>query len=405
MIFSLSWRNIWRNRSRTVITLLSVAFAVFLSILMHSMQDGVFGHMVNNVVRFYTGYLQIHQNGYWKEQMLDNGFEWTDHLKSKLLSHDEVTALVPRLECFMLVSSHNRTKGCFIVGTNPAREDELTQLQSKLVSGSYIKENDTAVLLGEGLATNLNVQVGDSIVFMGQGMHGSMAAFKACIKGLLHFGSPEQNAQFVYTPLQYLQYQLNAENYVTSVSIDMANKKNMLKLQKELQAIAGPDYECMNWQELLPDIHGHIQADKNSAAIFTGVLYLIISFGIFGTLLMMLAERQREFGIMLSLGMHKHTMAWSLMLEVMLIGFLGVITGIILSLPLTFYFTQHPIKLGGKIAEVYEDFGFEAILPASVAPEIFIQQAIIVMIITLVLSLYPLFHVQRLDPIKAYRSK
>lgn len=405
MIWILSWRNIWRNRSRTLITLLSVAFAVFLTIVMQSLQKGIFDHMINNVVRYYTGYVQIHQAGYWKERILENSFEWPGTLEKKISNIQGIQGWVPRLESFMLASSEMHTKGCFVIGTNPDLENRLTRLQTRLVAGSYLELHDKALLLGDELAHKLKIKPGDSLILLGQGMQGSLSAFKAPVKGILHFGSPDQNARFIYSSLPFLQTQLNAENFITSLSIDIPNENQMVMVQKKLLQNLDSSYECLNWRELLPDLNGHIEADKNSSSIFSGVLYFIITFGIFGTLMMMMAERQREFGIMMSLGMQKSFLSFTLFLEIMMVSLLGVACGMVMSIPITFYFQEHPIQLGGKIAEVYKEFGFEALLPMAVSPSIFIRQAVIVFGIASILSLYPMWHIKNLNPVKAFRSK
>ncbi len=405
MIFSLSWRNLWRNPARTLITSLSVAFAVFLAILMHSFQDGIFGQLVQNVVRFHTGYLQIHQSGYWSEQIIDNGFQWPDELESKINGTEGIRGVVPRLESFMLGSAGTQTKGCLVIGTVPDLEDQLTSLRSKLRDGTYFHSGDSVALVAEGFAKKLQLKTGDSLVLLGQGLHGSFTACRLRIGGLVHFGNPEQNNSVVYIPLPYFQYLMNGENWITSLVLDVDRPDEMESIQLQLRKKLGNNYECMNWKELLPEISGHIKGDEASGMMFSGILYLIIAFGIFGTLLMMLAERRREFGILISLGMKKQLLSRMLVLEVILLSSLGTLTGIVMSLPIAWYFHFSPIQLGGNFAKAYEQFGFEPIIPTSLNPAIFLTQAAFVFTIALLLACYPWWHIHTLDPMKAFRSK
>jgi ABC-type lipoprotein release transport system permease subunit len=382
----------------------SIAFAVLFAILMKSFQNGVFNNLIKNVVGYYSGYVQIHQKGYWDEQVLDNSFEFNNSLNDKLQENPQLTAIVPRLETFVLASKGNTTKGCMLVGTDAAKENKLTQLKSKLIKGSYFENHEAAVLLAEGLAKRLDVAVNDTIVLFGQGFHGAMAAGKYKIKGIIHLASPSMNNAFVYLPLAATQYFLSAENRSTSISLGIDDSENTAAITQKLQKSIGKNYEVMPWQELIPDVANHIKADGFSFYIFSGILYLIIGFGLFGTVLMMTVERQYEFGMLIAIGMKKSKLELILFGETVLITLFGVLLGILLSLPLVLYLKENPIRFGGEVAKAYEQFGFEALFPAAVDQNIFITQSLIVLAMAVVIGLYPIWHVNRLDPVKAMKK-
>ncbi|MFV7235804.1 ABC transporter permease [Flavobacterium sp. ZB4R12] len=404
MILKLIWRNLWRNSRRTLITMASIAFAVLFAVLMKSFQNGVFNNLIKNVVGYYSGYVQIHQNGYWDEQVLDNSFALENSLTVQLQQNPQITAIVPRLETFVLASKGNTTKGCLLVGTDAVRENNLTQLKSKLIKGTYFEKNEEAVLLAEGLSKRLDVSVNDTIVLFGQGFHGVMAAGKYKIKGIVHLASPAMNDAFVYLPLAAAQYFLSAENRLTSVSLGIDNPENTDAIVQNLKNAIGEKYEVMPWQEMMPEIANHIKADGFSFYIFSGILYLIIGFGLFGTVLMMTAERKYEFGMLIAIGMKKTKLELILLGETLLITFFGVLLGFLLSLPLVIYLKERPIRFGGEIAKVYEQFGFEALFPTDVDQSIFLTQSLIVLAMAIVIGLYPLWHVRGLDPVKAMKK-
>lgn len=404
MILKLIWRNLWRNSRRTLITMASIAFAVLFAVLMKSFQDGVFNNLIKNVVGYYSGYVQIHQKGYWDEQILDNSFELKKELNNQLQQNHQITAIVPRLETFVLASKGNTTKGCLLVGTDAVRENKLTQLKSKLIKGSYFKNNEATVLIAEGLAKRLEVSVSDTIVLFGQGFHGVMAAGKYKIKGIIHLASPEMNAAFVYLPLTATQSFLSAENRLTSVSLGIDDPENTDAIAQNIKAIIGQQYEVMPWQELIPDVANHIKADGFSFYIFSGILYLIIGFGLFGTVLMMTAERKYEFGMLIAIGMKKSKLQLIVFGETVLITFFGVLLGILLSLPLVLYLKEKPIRFGGELAKAYEQFGFEALFPTNVDQNIFITQSLIVLGMAVMIGVYPLWHIHGLDPVNAMKK-
>ncbi len=405
MIERLTWRNLWRNRRRTLITTGSITFAVLFAILMQSFQKGIFDHLIENVVGFYHGNLQVHGAGYWAEQIMDNSFEADDAMMNQWAQQKHVQGIVPRMESFMLASNDSITKGCMVVGTDPEREDQLTHLKSRLKKGRYINNDESAILLAEGLAERLHLAVGDTMVLIGQGYQASLAAGKYPVAGIVHFGSPTINNSMAYLPLAQAQYLQGADGRLTSIAFDIDDPAHLTALQHDVKAIAGPGYEVMTWSEMMPEIGSMIRGKAASFYIFTGILYLIIGFGIFGTILMMTAERRYEFGMLVAIGMKKSLMGRMLFGETLLITLLGAISGVLISLPIVWYMKARPIRATGNMAEVYEQFGFEAVLPTALDWHIFLQQSLTVLIIAFVIGLYPLWHTARLDPVRAMRGQ
>lgn len=404
MILQLAWRNLWRNASRSFIAMASVWCAVVLAVALSSLQKGIFDRLITNVVSFYSGYIQIHRAGYQSEQTLENSFPLTDSLQNAVLSVPGVASVTPRLEAFALASTGEKTKDCLVSGVSPERENVVTRIKSKLVAGAFLTENSTTVMLAEGLAKRLQSGLGDTLVLLGQGYYGATAAGKFVIGGILHFGSPELNDRVAFLSLAEAQHWLDAPGLATTLVVSPhapdASKQLTTSLRKALPA----DFETLSWEEIMPDINEHIRTDTTSSNIILGVLYLLISFGIFATILMMLAERQREFGMLVALGMKKLQLARLVLLESVFITLTGCVLGLLASLPIVWQLARHPIRIGGETAKVYERFGFEAVFPAAISPAIFGRQALVVLFIGLLLSLYPVIKVLVLKPVEAMRA-
>lgn len=403
-LIKFAWKNMWRNRNRTTITMAAVFFAVILSVLTTSLQEGVFDNLIKNVVSFYSGYIQVHKEGYWNEQILDNTFEGSNQLESKILQQTNVTAIAPRLESFALASSDSLTKGCMVIGIDPDKENSITDLRNKVIKGEYLTENDKGVLLAEGLARRLKLNLSDTLILIGQGYHGAMAVGKYHIKGILKFGSPDLNDQSLYLSLPVTQELYTAENMLTSYVIGLENPDILDPTAASIRSTLGENYEAMTWEEMMPEVIQHIKTDKGSMVIIQGVLYMLICFGIIGTLLMMMVERRYEMGMLVAIGMKKAILMQLLMIESILTVFSGCILGILASIPIVLYLYRYPIRFKGEMADVYEEFGFEAIFPTSTDPKIFLTQGLIVLILALVLSLYPIVKIARLNPVTAMKK-
>lgn len=402
-LFGMAWKNIWRNRSRTLISMAAIFFAVVLSILAKSLQDGVFNNLIKNVVSFYSGYVQIHKQGYWDEQILENSFESSLKTEALILKNSNVNIVTGRLESFALASSEELTKGCLIIGIEPEKENQLTSLKSKISSGNYLRDEDLSVLLSEGLAGRLNLKVNDTIVLLGQGYHGSTAVGKYPIKGLVKFGSPELNNKTLFMPLALSQDLFQAYGIVTSYVLALKNTQELDATSNALRKSLGKDYEVKTWEQIMPEIKQHIKTDKNSMKYIIAFLYMLICFGIFGTILMMMEERKFELGMLVAIGMKKILLFILIFIESVFTVFTGCLTGVLFSIPLLYYLKVHPLKFEGDTAAAYEQFGFEPIFPVSTDYKIFINQSLIVLFIALILSLYPVYKLIRLDPVNSMK--
>lgn len=393
----------WRNRNRTVITMAAVFFAVILSVIASSLKDGIFDNLVKNVVSFYTGYVQVHKQGYWDEQILDNSFESSPETERKILQDKNIAAVSARLESFALVSSAEITKGSLVVGINPGNENQITLLENKLTEGSYLLDGDNAVLLAQGLAGRLQLKVNDTAVLIGQGYQGATAAGKYIIKGIVRFGSPDLNDKALFMPLAAAQDFYSAYGMITSYVLSLHDTKKLESIAANVRQSTGPAYEVMTWEEIIPEVKQHIRTDSNNMQYVQYILYMLICFGIFGTLLMMMVERKFEMGMLVGIGMKKSKLIILLLFESVFTVLAGCVLGIIASIPLVFYLNKHPLKMGGETAQAYERFGFEAIFPASVEASNFINQGLIVLVIGIMLSLYPMYKVIRLNPVTAMK--
>lgn len=405
MYFTLAWRNIWRNKRRSYITIASITFAVMLACAMRSVQLGSYERMIETAARFFTGYIQIHKNGYWEDKTIDNSFSYTEDLIEKVASVEGVLEVVPRIESFALASYDQKTKGTMVLGIDPEKEHKLTEVKDKLVEGEYLEADDQSIMIAKGLADYLRVGIGDSVVLIGQGYHGTNAVGIYPVSGIMKFPVPEQNNSTIYLPLKEAQWLYATGDQLSSLSlvIDKANHVDRIVagISKDVDLEA---YEVMGWKELMPELVQGIEIDNLSSKVMIWILYIVIGFGMFGTFLMMTAERMYEFGVLLSIGMKRIKMQFVIFLEMALMATIGVIAGVMISLPFIIYYHFHPIYFGGEMQAAIEDFGVEAAYYFSMQPSLFYNQAWAIFLMAGILSLYPLIVIHRLKPVKAMRE-
>lgn len=403
MIVKLAWRNIWRNRRRTFITAASILFAVLFASLMESLQKGAWNNMINNVVNFYYGYAQIQQKGYWDDRTIDNAFVLHDSLLSLPDKIDPLAGIVPRLESFALASTGNKTFGVMVVGIDPGRENAMTGLADRVESGAYLSvDSEPAALLATGVAERLNLDVGDTIILISQGFHGVNAAGKYPVQGMVDFPSPDLNKQLLYLPLQEAQHFYGAYDRVTSLALNLKSNDDISPVRRQVTtALDTSTYQFMDWKAMMPELLEAKALDSAGNIIVYLILYLIIAFGIFGTILMMTKEREYEFGVLTAIGMRRGKLGLVIWLETVMLGLLGALSGILLSVPVVWYFKVNPIQFTGEYAHMMEQYGFEPIFPAQLDWTIFATQALLVFLVTALLALYPIWKIRHLQPVEA----
>ena len=403
--FKLAWRNIWRNKRRTLITIASIFFAMFLDLVMRAMQVGSYSHWTDSIVKTYCGFIQVHKTGYWNDPTLDNSFEINTEIENKINQADNVSAVIPRFESFALASTGNQTKGVLVIGIDPEKEKQLTHPETKIVNGTYLDKDPSGVLVSQRLAEFLKLNVNDTVTLLSQGFQGVTAAGIFPVEGIIRLPNPELDRRMIFMSLENAQYLYNAEGRLTSLVI---NIKETDKLHHTVNGIKSlfdlNQYEVMSWKELNPEIVQAIESDQSSGFIMLGLLYLIVGFGVLGTLIMMTTERKREFGVMVALGMQKLKLGLLVTMEMILLGIIGIISGIIGSIPVILYFRQNPIEFKDEYATMFEQYGMEPVMPFAFQPDYFIGQTLVVFLIFFIAILYPVYSVIRLKEINALKA-
>ena len=405
MTLKLALRNLWRNRRRTLITAASVMFAAFFAITMSSIQKGTWQNTLEGILHNYTGHIQVHAKGYWENHSIDLLLPDRTSLIDTIRNSQGVELVMERLQNFSLVSTGPTTKGVLIAGVKPEQFRQFNNISSKVKKGSFIQDGRDEAVVGEKLAELMGQSVGDTIICISQGYRGNNAVGQYTISGIVDFGNPEFNRQLILIPLNQAQLFYAAEGLLSSLVLITDNIDEVERTAQNLRNILDTSrYEVMDYQELLPALIEGKALDEASAKIILYILYILIGFGILGTVMMMLKERQYEFGVLKAIGMKSRQLFFMIFIEILSIGLIGVLAGTLLALPLVLYFQYNPVHLGGVVAETYEQFNMEPLVSAAIQPGIFFEQAIMVFIMVVLISLYPFFNLRRMKPVEAMRA-
>jgi ABC-type lipoprotein release transport system permease subunit len=439
---------------------------------MRSYQLGSYDSMIMNFIGSYSGYLQVQNVKYQDNPTIDYSFAYNDSLYMAISGVPNVVSVSPHIESFALASSGTQTKGVAVLAIDPEKERRFSNPENKLVkyritaesvgklkrsgnipdaiiarirlltgssyssearvelelglssaddekylpailesgrvSNSYLSFDDNGVLVSDRLAGYLKVTIGDTVVLMGQGYHGSSAAGIFPVRGIIKMPSPEIDNKLVIMTIPAAQKFFDADGKITSLSVNLTSKvaRIMKGAQKKINfLLTDKNTVTKTWEELNPVLVQQIQGDSQTGMAMLAMLYFIIFFGIFGTVLMMITERTREFGVLIAIGMQKRKLKRIVSIEMFLLGILGLAGGLIASSPVIVYFYYNPIILKGEIGKMMEDYGWDAIMPAAWFGPYFYWQAVIVCIMVLLATIYPLRKIRKLKEIEALRSK
>ena len=406
MIFKIAWRNIYRNKKRSLITITSIFAALFLIIFMRALQFGFYDNLIKTVVESYAGYVEVHAKGFWDNQNLENSMVVDNELIKNIESVNGVENTVERLQSFSLISTGEKTRGGVINGVVIEDEQKITDWNKNIIDGSFQLERNE-IIIAKGIAEYFDLQIGDSLILYGQGYRGMMAAGKYPVKGIIDLKNPNLNKLGIFMTLESARDYVSSDNISTHIIIDKRQYYSEDKILNDLESILSSDYEVMTWKETLPEIEQTITADSAGGLIMAFILYIIVVFGMFGTVLMMTEERKYEFGVLISIGMSRIRLFSIILVETVILSMIGVLLAILVTYPISYYFYLNPINivtLMGEGADVMiEEFGFDPVVPFSISLDIPFSHALIIFSFSLLISVYPAIRIFRLNPVKSMK--
>ncbi len=410
LILKLAFRNILRNRRRSILTLLSMGGGFFLLCLTLSMSEGSYSNIIDIFTQDHTGHVQIHKGDYLERPSLYKTITNADALMSQLESHSDVVGMAPRIYGPSLAYGKNKTFPAQVIGIDPLRESQTTRLKSKVKKGKYLTSNISETgyypaMIGFSLANNLGLTIGDELVLISQGIDGSIANDIFEITAIIGDASSYEKMN-VYITLpamqEFLSMGTHENSQVHEIAIILENQSLAIDFSKRTQQqLADSGVTVEPWQVVESSFYNSMQADKKGSYVSMGIIIFIVSIGVLNTILMGTLERTREFGVLKAIGTRPLSVFSLIIVESFVLALISCLLGLVLSLPVCFWLASsgismpEPIDMGGIIFDTMlgEVSWFVVVLPS-----------VVVIASTLVVSLIPAIRAAKISPLQALQA-
>lgn len=402
MILKLAWRNIWRNKRRSLIVIGSVIVGVVALIIMDGLSSGMLYQMLFNQISSSVSHIQIHKKGFNDNKVIQNLIPDYRKVENEVKKNSSVEAYSKRVITFGLLSSASNSSGVYINGIIPTEEEKITKIKSSIIKGTYLTGNNREIVIGKRLADKLNVSLGNKVVALSNTPDGTIGTDVFRIVGIFETISSEFDKTYVYIPLGNAQEMLDIGDNVHEIAIITGDYKQSSKIKEQLEAVLDGDYEVLSYEDLLPMLIVQIDLYKEMMWITNLIIGLALIFGIINAMLMAVFERIKEFGVLMSIGMKNSKLFLMIIIEAFIIGIMGTVFGIIIGVIIHAPLSMIGINLS-LFAESLESFGAGAIIYPVLTPENLISILIMIPFISVIGALYPAYRAIRLEPVSAIR--
>ncbi len=399
----MAWRNVWRNKMRSVVIMLSIAVGLFAGIAVLSLYKGMIKNRVRTVIDAEAGHLQLHDSNFKKDYepryVVING----EAIIQKILSLPQVKSVAKRSVTNGMLATATGSAGVQILGVIPATEYEISQLKKKIVEGY---EFDTArkneIMVGKKLAQKMKLKKDSKLVLTFTDAGGSIVSGAFRVAAVFQSNNAPLDERTVYVTISDLNSLLTIGNNFHETVVLLKNDDDLPMVQTQLQRLF-PAYHIESWKEISPETELMVKTTNQYSYIIMVIIMFALAFGIINTMLMAILERTREIGMMVALGTSKPRIFSLVLLETLFLTLAGTPIGILIGWLVTGYFGKHGLDLSGMGQEMMSSFGFGTVIYTEFPMEKITGVMLIVFVTAIVSCLFPAIKALKLQPVEALR--
>lgn len=404
MIFQLSWRNVWRNKLRSAVIILSVAAGLLAVLAALSLYAGMMKGRVRTVIDTETGHLQIHNRLFSGDKDPDYFILNSKNIYNDFLNDKDVKAFTQRTIAVGMLSTPSGSTGVEVLGINVEKEKLVSGLGEKLKEGVLQWPAKThGIIIGKKLAKKMKLKIGNKLVLTITDTAENIISSAYRVKGIYQSANAPLDEIYVYVDQQDLQQLMGLENQVHEFSI-LLQADEMLSAFQSKYKKKYPALAVDSWKELSPETELMVVTVDVYSYVILLIILVALSFGIMNTMLMAVMERRHEIGMMMALGMGRLRLIAMILVETMLLTITGIPIAILIGKLLIGYYEQHGIDFSEMGQDMMESFGFKTLIYPSFPDEKLPSILLLVFFTALISSILPIWKSLRLDPVTALQK-
>ena len=399
-----SWRNLWRNRTRTNVTITAVALCIAILIIFQSMIVGLIEKAVFNTTNLVIGEVQIHANGYLNDKSLYKDLKNTEKIKS--IAKKNNIGLVERSYGFGLISSGTKSAGAQFWGVNPESELMHFDFAKHINQGTFLNSSSSnKIVLGNKLALSLAAEVGTELVVFVQGADGSLGNDLFYVSGILKNVADNIDRSAAIILENDFNILFSSNNMIHEIALNSKGNFEAEEIQNLMSAEI-KDVEIDTWKQLMPTIA--LMTEKMSVfmrTLFSLIFIIAAGLGVMNTMIMATYDRMKEFGIIRAIGATPWRIIKQVSLESFILTFVASIIGTVVGLSAALYFQKYGFDVSGQGNLSFGGVVMDPIWKASVSLGIILLPIGLMMLTSILSSLYPASIAARIKPVEAIHYK
>ena len=403
-ITKLSWRNLWRNPTRTNVTILAVSLCIAVLIIFQSMIVGLIEKAKFTTTNLVIGEVQVHAEGYLDDRSIYKSLQNTEEIH--LIAKENNIGLVKRSYGFGLISSGTKSAGTQFWGINPESELQHFDFANHIDKGNFLTNTSLKkIVLGRKLASSIAADIGTELVVFVQGADGSLGNELFYVAGILKNMADNVDRGAAMILREDFDILFSADNLIHEIALNSKGRFESEEIQKLLSARTA-DVDVETWQQLMPTIA--LLTEKMSVfmrTFFSLIFGIAASLGVMNTMIMSTYDRMREFGIIRAIGTTPWRILKQVSLEAILLTTIASVIGAVVGLSIALYFQKYGFDVSGGGNMSFGGVVMDPVWKASVSVGIVLLPVVLLMLVSIVASIYPASIAARIKPVEAIHYK
>jgi putative ABC transport system permease protein len=403
MLVSLAWKNIWRNKKRSIIVIVSIMFGLWGGLFSGAVFMGMSESMIESAVNRDLGHIQIHKMNYARDKLIKNYIPYSNQILAELNQSIEVKAVSPRTLIYGMAASPASSFGVKIIGIDPQRAKEVTSIYEKIIDGDYFEsDRKNQLIIGQKLAKRLNLKIRSKVVLSFEGLQEDIKYLACRVSGIYKTESAQFDETNVYLRQSDMLRALESEPIYHEIAIRLKSTDHISAFDAQLKSEYS-SLQVQTWKELAPDLDFVAVMMQNFTYLFVAIILFALLFGITNTMLMSVMDRIHELGMLIAIGMKKIKVFTMILFETIFLSLTGGILGIAIGALSITYFKMNGFDLSAFSASL-ESFGSSAMLYPFLPTIMYLMLTIMIIVAANFAAMLPAWKATHLQPAKAIRT-